>query len=286
MVHTLRKMKCRLCQKESELMRSHILPDFFRDDSASKFPTGSSQKLQPFTQPIHTTPGLRFKRQQHGYWEKKHGLIERLLCHECEQKFSALEDYAKRFFYGGTSPIRIQLSAPEEPVFRADYKRMKLFQMSLLWRAGEAKGEFFAAVQLDEQDRERLRELLLNDNPGDENEFFCAMSRLCVSPMVRLLLTAHNCSVETGVYAPVAHQHQGWQTFTFLMGGIGWVFCVSSIGVPQIMRNTYIKRDGQFYFLPMNGDAFLYQFSTKAVRAGNVTREDVEESIQAKKGKP
>src|SRR5437870_1669931 len=147
-------MTCRLCQREKELRRSHIVPDFIGDDSGSMYPTGKSGGPQPFTQLTHTLPGKRYQRKEHGIWEGRLGLVEYLLCGECELKLSTLEDYAKRFFYGRSNPIRLQLPLNEDS-FVADYKRMKLFQLSLLWRASEAKGEFFAAVTLSDQHRER-----------------------------------------------------------------------------------------------------------------------------------
>jgi hypothetical protein len=86
-------------------------------------------------------------------------MVEPLLCYDCEQKSSAFEDYAKRFFYGSSDPIRLSLPLLPDPVFTADYKKMKLFQLSILWRAAEATGEFFSAVILPTHHRERLRQM-------------------------------------------------------------------------------------------------------------------------------
>ena len=114
-------------------------------------------------------------------------MIEHLLCDACESRFSALEDNAKRVFYGGYSPIRLHLPLVKDPLFRTDYKKLKLFQLSILWRAAEAKGEFFAAVTLLDADRSRLRDMLLSANPGSEDEYPCAMTRLVVSSHVEEL---------------------------------------------------------------------------------------------------
>ena len=279
-------MKCRLCQENKELRRSHILPDFFRDDSGSMYPTGKSGVPQPFTQPIHTNTGKRFDRKQHGYWEHRHGMIERLLCHECEQKIGAFEDYAKRLLYGSSDPIRLQLPLLKDPLFTADYKKMKLFQLSILWRAIEAKGEFFSAVVLGDAHREQLRQMLVGDDPRAAEEYFCAMTRLVASPTVQQLQKAYGISDETGMFAPVAHKHDGWQSFTFVMGGIVWMFCVSEIGVPEILRHTFIKENGQFWLMPMSADDFLITFSQKAVAARNVTQADAEESIRTRVRSP
>ena len=275
-------MTCRLCQRDGKLSRSHIIPEFFRDDSGLMYPTGRSGTPQPFTQPIHTHAGKRFQRKQLGYWEKQHGMVEYLLCDECEQKFSALENYAKTLLYGTSNPIRLQLPLLKDSLFLADYKRLKLFQLSILWRASEAKGEFFSAVSLSEQHRERLREMLLQGNPGREDDYFCGLTRLVVSPAVEKLQRTHGIAIETGFFAPVRHDHGTWDSYLFVMGGLVWIFCVSSGGVPEVMRNTYIKENGRFWLMPMNADGFLIEFAQKAVLAGNVTRSDAEESIRAR----
>lgn len=276
-------MNCRLCLQEKELRRSHIIPDFFADSSGLTYPTGDSRKLQPFGLPISTMPGKKFKRMQQGYWEKQLGMIEHLLCHDCEQKFSSLENYAKRFFYGNSTPIRLQLPLLGDPFFVADYKKMKLFQLSILWRANEAKGSFFANVHLDDHHRERLRLMLLNDNPGAEDEYFCGMSRLVVPPSVQKLFNDSDSAIETGRFAPVCHRHEGWDSYMFVMGGLTWLFCVSDTGIPEIMRNRYIKETGEFHLGNHDGFEFLHNFSRKAIEAGNVTKADAEESIKAKK---
>ena len=277
-------MKCRLCHEEKSLRRSHIMPAFFRDNSGLMYPTGESRNLQPFTQLIHTHPGKRFVRKQVGYWEKRHGITEYLLCDDCEQYMSRLEDYAKRLFYGDSNPIRFQLPLLENPRFSVDYAKLKLFQLSLLWRAAEAKGEFFAAVKVADFHRERLREMLLNKDPGHEDQYCCTLRRLVVSsPEILEAQRRAGISIETGSFAPISEKHGTWTSYTFVMGGIVWSFCVTSLAVPDILRNSYVKQNGQFWFMPMKADDFLINFSCKAVEAGNVTEADADESIAAKR---
>lgn len=279
----MNERKCRLCHAESELRRSHVIPEFFRDDSGLMYPTGRSRNLQPFTQPIHTQPGKRFDRKQVGYWEKRHGMIEYLLCGGCEQRFSRFEDYTKRLLYGDSNPIRLQLPLLEDPLFMADYKKIRLFQLSILWRAAESKGEFYSAVDLDEQHRERLRQMLLNEDPGKETEYCCSLTRLVIeSPAILQFQETLGMSIETGFFAPVRHNHNTWDSYVFVMGGLLWLFCVSSGDVPEVMRNSYIRETGQFWLMPMKADDFLINFSRKAVEAGNVTEEDAKESVAAK----
>ena len=246
------------------------------------FPTGRQGLSQPFTHPIHTNGGRRFARKQHGVWERRVGLIQYLLCQDCEQKIARFEDYAKRFLYGNSEPIRLALPLLTDPLFSADYKRMKLFQLSIPWRAAEAKGEFFVATTLSPEHRERLRQMLLNEDPGAEYEFLCTMLRLVPSPAVEALQRRHGISIETGFFAPVAQDLGAWQSYTFVMGGIVWGFCICDSGVPDIYRNSYIKENGQFWLMPLSADNFLVNFSKKAVAAGNVTWNDVLEERKAK----
>jgi hypothetical protein len=275
--------KCRLCRGEKRLRRSHIILEFFSDNSGLMYPTGKSRRLQPFTQPIHTHPGKRFDRKEVGYWEKRHGMVEYLLCEDCEQRFSGFEDYAKRLFYGDSSPIRLQLPLLADPLFIADYKKLKLFQLSILWRAAEAKGEFYSAVDLGQPHRERLRKMLLNEEPGTETEYLCGLTRLVIeSPAILEFQRPLGMSIETGFFAPVRHDHGTWESFLFVMGGLLWIFCISSTGVPEVMQNSYIRENGQFWLMPMKADDFLIDFCRKAVEAGNVTEADAKASIAAK----
>jgi hypothetical protein len=53
-----------------------------------------------------------------------------------------------------------------------DYAKLKLFQLSLLWRAGVARQEFFAKVDLGEY-AETLRQMLHSSDPGSSADFGC-----------------------------------------------------------------------------------------------------------------
>lgn len=233
---------CRLCEEERPLRRSHIVPDLFRDDSGLRYPTGKSGQPQPFTQPISARPGKRFQRKQHGYWEVRHGMVQPLLCGDCEQQFGTLEDYAKRFFYGYSDPIRLTLPLSPNPLFMADYAKLKLFQLSLLWRASEATGEYFSAVQLSAYHNERLRSMLYNEDPGKDYEYPCVLARLIPSPRVEAANRAHGIAMETGSFAPIGHRFSTWDCYTFVMGAIVWTFSViHEGGIPEVIRNAYLR---------------------------------------------
>jgi len=275
--------KCRLCEKQAELRQSHIIPDFFLRGGEDYYPTGTSGALQPFTQPVSTIPGKTFERKQKGHYERKLGQVEYLLCGDCEQLLCEYESYVKTFFYGLSSPIRLVLPISNDPFFTADYRKVKLFQLSILWRASVANGDFFSNVRLKPRHEEEVRKMLLKGDPGKEDRFLCGMGRLVVkTPEMKDLLDKHNYAVERFVGAPIVHHFPKCTLVTFLMGGLGWSFCVSDSGYLPVMKDTFIKENGVFFLSSMNADEFFIEFSTKTVVAGNVTHEVVLANRKAK----
>ena len=260
---------CALCQEARPLSRSHIIPRFFTEGGHQMFPTGKDGSLQPFVDATHTDPTIKLGRMQKGFWDSKLGVVQHLLCNECEQRFSKLESYVRRYFYGTTTPIRLQLSLKLDPFFRVDYSQFKLFQLSLLWRASTARGSFFEKVELGEKHTERIRRMLLENDPGHEDEYACTLCRFTSTPEIDKLLERWNAALETMMFAPIVHRFEGCRFYTFIFGGLVWGFCVTSARVPSILEHSYLKKDGVFYLSPLNAQGFLAHFAKKVVKTGN-----------------
>ena len=104
---------------------------------------------------------------------KQQGIYEYLLCRECEQLLSPLETYANDILF------RHMDAAPHEvgriwKFYDIDYKKFKLFEMSLLWRAGVSNHKMFSAVKLGPHE-EIIRNMLLSLNPGRYYEYGSAL---------------------------------------------------------------------------------------------------------------
>jgi hypothetical protein len=70
---------------------------------------------------------------------------------------------------------------------------VKLFQLSILWRASVAKGDFFSKVKLKPRHEEEIRKMLLNGEPGKEDRYPCGMGRLVVKTQeMKDLLNKHS----------------------------------------------------------------------------------------------
>jgi hypothetical protein len=88
-----------------------------------------------------------------------------------ETKLSIWESYARALLMGG-SQLLYRREGTITWVEGIDYLRFKLFQLSILWRAGVATREFFSKVTLGPH-AERIRKMLLQADPGEPWEYGC-----------------------------------------------------------------------------------------------------------------
>ena len=174
---------CALCLEQKTLVDSHIVPSFFLKAAASEIREGR-RKGQRETSVMSFGNKPRSRDMQAGSWERDHGLVQKLLCQECEGKIGKWESYAREILYGrspgpdirkqelGVS-IADRLGSPDANAkyFRdlrevsIDYKKFKLFELSILWRAGLESKSWGKEVSLGPF-QEELRENLLNEDPG------------------------------------------------------------------------------------------------------------------------
>ncbi|MBI5190511.1 MAG: hypothetical protein HZA22_07535 [Nitrospirae bacterium] len=101
------------------------------------------------------------------------GLREYLLCSVCEGKLSAYEKYAYENVL--KKLLEYTFSMEEYLYFEdVDYRRFKLFLLSVLWRAGITSIPTFQSVSLGPHEG-KLRDMILKENPGEEGEYPCLL---------------------------------------------------------------------------------------------------------------
>jgi len=103
-------MACKLCNNESKLMNSHIIPEFI---------------YKPLYDEKHRFHVLSTYKKV-GKLKEQKGIRENMLCSECEQHISRYESYARKVLFGGV-PIVVQNDGPGIIVSEIDYKLFKLF---------------------------------------------------------------------------------------------------------------------------------------------------------------
>ncbi len=154
---------CSLCKRTEDLQYSHIVSEFL---------------YAPLYDPIHRFHMVPADPAEREILRQK-GLREYLLCKECEQRLSRWENYTKAAFVEakGVQVIQRQGAVAFSGL---DYRKFKLFQLSLLWRMGVSKLDFFKAVALGPHE-ERIRLALLNEDPLLPDKYPCHMLAVEIS---------------------------------------------------------------------------------------------------------
>ena len=206
---------CALCGHDKQLVKSHIVPEFLYTDLYDSLHSYSV---------ISTDPHSRKQR-------RKKGIYEFLLCCDCETHTARYEQYASRVFNGGT-----ELEISDEPnyltVGNLEYSRFKLFQMSVLWRCGVSKRPEFSATQLGPHG-ENLRRMLRDGRPGASHEYGCI-----------LILPASYDVTRQLVYPPESVTLEGHRCYRASLGGLWWLYVVSSHSKSFPYRQLFLSQDG------------------------------------------
>lgn len=158
-------MKCKLCLKEVPLIKkSHIIPDFMYKGLFDE---------KHFTALVKLDEMKIVSKKPDGIYDK------RILCAKCDNEIiGAYETYASKILFGGnfSKKLKPKYKVSEEPrgtrveVENIDYKKFKLFLISIIWRGHISNNEFFKEINLGKY-AEIAREMILNGNPLDENDF-------------------------------------------------------------------------------------------------------------------
>lgn len=145
---------CKLCLESKPICDSHIIPRHFfrkRDTGSGMFEIISGEPLK--------------KRIPTGWTEK-------LLCRDCEQHVGRFDDYAAKFFGASASWEVVQVQEINLfMVHEFDFSLLKLFFVSLLWRAAVSSIPAFEAVSFSSTYEEELRKMILNSDPGNEDKY-------------------------------------------------------------------------------------------------------------------
>ena len=132
-------MQCKFCRQERKLVEAHVIPrSFFEIDPANP-PRLASNK-----------DGVFPKRSPAGMYDTQ------LVCEDCERMFSPFDDYAQRLLVANREAAK-PIYDGEQPIayiYEAyDYQKLKLFFLSLLWRASESSHNFYRRIKLGPHER-------------------------------------------------------------------------------------------------------------------------------------
>ena len=220
---------CSLCKQTAKLCESHIIPEFVYVPLYDENHRMLTKSVNPM---IHT------KRPRKGIWEH-------LLCRSCEVRLSDYESEAKKL-WDGAKGLTCEIGGNTNELFTIkgfDYKKLKLFQISILWRASVTNNEFFNKVKLGEHE-ETLRAMLCSENAGKAGDYGCLLFALEKDGKLanNILFNPTANRIKDGAYSH--------RTYNFVFGGLRWDFVVSSHQkVSHKLSSCFLQDDGTLYSL-------------------------------------
>ena len=144
---------CKLCKKIRELKKSHIIPclafKLIRDENINNRFYELVNKQNKIIQD---------------------GPKEYLLCNKCEQHIGNYEKYFKEAIHLNRHGTKKTHDGKRCLIENLDYKKIKLFFLSLLWRASISSKPEFENVCIGDNE-EIIRKMILNESPGRNSKF-------------------------------------------------------------------------------------------------------------------
>ncbi len=193
-----------MCGSHDPLQASHIVPEF-----AYK-PIYDAKHKGYIVNPLAPHESRKFQK----------GLREQMLCRACEQFLN--DEYEKHFKYLWFDR---RILSPLEKSCHAildcgDYRRFKLFHLSVLLRAEFSTLPGFSEVRLEQEHRARITQLVRSGDPGEPHEF----------PIVCMAVERPG---DGGVWWDfIASPNPGWvyglHFYLITFGGCGWMYFVGS----------------------------------------------------------
>lgn len=205
--------ECKLCRQQKRLLkRSHIIPEFFYDQSGVY-----NEKHQMYQFEVQEYIKSKKASYRHtGVYDKN------ILCENCDNVLlGQLESYSRRVLYGGLDKSnQIDCKNYKNPndglefsiIENVDYKKFKLFLLSILWRATISRQEIFRNITLPDDLKESLRKMILDQNPGKFNDF----------PIATLSNVRNSHIPSDMIGQPIKAINKGKITITFLISD--WIF--------------------------------------------------------------
>jgi hypothetical protein len=230
---------CKLCGEPSELQYSHIIPEIFYDLIYDENP----RRFRA----ISADPSKKIEYPQQG-------IREHLLCRKCEGKFGQLENYVKRSFIDGkiVDGKRMQAIQMQDCIVlqNLDYKKFKLFLLSLLWRMSITTQDFFTNVSLGQRHEEKIRKALLDEDPLQPGDYPCAFE----------LLTLSGRFYQDLILKPYCVRG-AFRVYLTIISGIRLSFFVGGCAAPKSFTAMSINQQNELVIglAEIRDDSFLYE---------------------------
>lgn len=220
-------MICQLCLKDKILIKkSHIIPNFL-------YKGLFDEKHKIINVNLNNLNVKSFL--QTGFNDSD------ILCADCDNVLiSKHERYASNTIFGNHENLDIETFAGNAilvPYIRfknLDYNSIKLFFLSILWKSHISKNTFFKEVDLGAKYSEQLRQMILNNNAGREDNF----------EVVLIRPETDGSRPTKSIVAPRRIKDKGNTAYVFHINEIMYHFNISPHNKMSIFNTGIIKKDG------------------------------------------
>lgn len=219
-------MACKFCLEDKKCVEAHIIPNSLYE------PLLNDKRGMLI---ISNKPENYPKKQYTGIYDTN------IVCEECERLFSKPDDYAKSFFSADIPEDSFIIDNSEKLAYiikNYDYHHLKLFFISLLWRASTSTQSFFSKVNVGPFEN-HIKEMIKNNDPGDENTF-------------SVTLTRYDNPLAIGMLSPYRKKWSDINYYTFYLRGWKAYIKVDMRPAPKIMRDFLLKPNQPLLVLYLN----------------------------------
>lgn len=169
-------MKCKGCNEEKKLVKAHIIPESFFSDLRD-----GDNPLALLT----NTSGIYPKRANKGIYDKN------ILCRDCEDIFQTVDNYGQKILLHSEQEQLISNGIVAGfKVDQFDYKLLKLFFLSILWRSSVSTHKFYSKIALGPFE-DAVKKLIWNNSPGAPDEFSCILAKFTDEKIGKIILNPH-----------------------------------------------------------------------------------------------
>lgn len=218
---------CKLCNQVGKLVRAHIIPRSFFLKAK-----GSSKQLLE----ARTHDKKIVQDWQNGVWD------DEILCPRCEERLGSWDQYGFELFGKPPGNDAFPRNDSEWQAFvlkDVDYSRLKLFVLSVVWRASACSEPFFEKIRLGKYEP-IIADMIRNQNPGGFDTFPLVVARL-VGPGPR-----------NATFAPYRQRSPEGINFVILfLPSIKIMVKVDNRPLPSILGPVVLKREAENILVPM-----------------------------------
>jgi hypothetical protein len=220
---------CALCRQVKVLEKSHVIPNA----AFKKIKRSLQGKSIVMTDDDHTW----IQHSSESWWEY-------LLCGECEDLIAKHESY---FFDNirRNRPNRRETCKEGLTLKGINYRNIKLFLESLIWRAGVSRQSHFDKVVLHPSWLEELRTSLHNERPLGQFKYGCKVSKLNDPTPGGFSLE----SLDELIISPIPRIAKRTVSYLFILEGFLLEFFCPSIPFAR-SRDYGVFRNTNIFFIP------------------------------------